>query len=207
MKAIIFDMDGVILESTLIKTDAFADLFGFCDDETLNKILEHHIENGGVSRYEKIKHYYKEFLKKELTKEELETLGNEYSMLVLEKVLECPFVKGVKQFLEDNYKLYDMYLISGTPKKELDYIMEKRDLEDYFRTWYGSQDGYSKADWINRIIDQHDYDKEDVIYIGDSWSDYEASKETGIKFLGRVESESPFPPGTDIIKNFVGVEI
>jgi len=206
MKAIIFDMDGVILRSALIKTDAFADLFGFCDDETLNKILEHHIKNGGVSRFEKIKHYYKEFLGEELTEEQVMKKANLFQAVVLDRVLECPFVEGVKDFLEENYRFHNFFVISGTPKVELDIIMEKRDLEKYFITWYGAKEGFTKADWIRRILEQHNYDKKDVLYIGDSWSDYEACKETEINFLGRVDEISPFPPGTDFIKNFNGVK-
>ena len=52
-----WDFDGVIKESVSIKTNAFKKLFSDQNNSTLLKIIDHHLENGGVSRYEKIPLY------------------------------------------------------------------------------------------------------------------------------------------------------
>ena len=57
----VFDLDGVILESVHCKTVAFRDLYQEFGTEIQNKVEEHHIRNGGVSRYEKIKFYHENF--------------------------------------------------------------------------------------------------------------------------------------------------
>ena len=210
MKAIIFDMDGVILESALVKTDAFADLFGFCDDETIDKILEHHIKNGGVSRYKKIKHYYKEFLNKELTEKEIEKIAEYYHKLVIDKVLLCPFVEGVKKFIENNYMHndIDLFIVSGTPTFELKEILEKKGLTKYFKAYYGTTATITKANILDGISYDFGYHKKDMVYIGDSLSDYLSARSSGVKFIGRLsEIQNHFPIGVDIIKNFKGEKL
>jgi beta-phosphoglucomutase-like phosphatase (HAD superfamily) len=55
IETIIFDFDGVILESVTVKTEAFRELFSSepdCPDE----IVEFHKRNGGMSRYDKFRH-------------------------------------------------------------------------------------------------------------------------------------------------------
>ena len=55
IKAIFFDFDGVILESVSIKGDVFQKLFADYP-EHLAEILNYHLENGGVSRYDKFEY-------------------------------------------------------------------------------------------------------------------------------------------------------
>ena len=53
IKAIIFDFDGVIAESVNVKTEAFASLYEPYGKDVVNKVEQHHLANGGVSRFEK----------------------------------------------------------------------------------------------------------------------------------------------------------
>ena len=54
IKVIIFDFDGVILDSLQIKTDAYADFYRPFGNNIVNKVINHHTLNGGMSRYDKI---------------------------------------------------------------------------------------------------------------------------------------------------------
>ena len=62
MKAIIYDFDGVILDSVKIKTLAFEELYSSYGKEIQNKVKSYHLLNGGISRYNKLKYYHKNFL-------------------------------------------------------------------------------------------------------------------------------------------------
>lgn len=42
-----FDFDGVILDSTQVKTDAFRKMFENCDNEKREKMLQYHMIHGG----------------------------------------------------------------------------------------------------------------------------------------------------------------
>ena len=200
--AILFDFDGVLAESMNVKTEAFSKLFEKFGKEIQQKVVNHHIENGGISRYEKIKYYYKEYLNREISKDELNEIANHFSRLVVEKVISSNWIKGAKEFLEKYYNEIDFYIVSGTPQKELESIVEKRNMEKYFKDLYGTPD--TKPDIARNIIKKHEYPHEKVLFIGDSLSDYKASVEAKIPFLGVVsnEKDSLFPKNTKFVKDF-----
>ena len=56
-KYIFWDFDGVIKESVEVKSDAFENLFKSFGDEVAKKVRNHHEENGGVSRFDKLPLY------------------------------------------------------------------------------------------------------------------------------------------------------
>ena len=92
-QVILFDFDGVLAESMNVKTQAFAKLYEEYGSEIVEKVIKHHIENGGVSRYKKFQYYHKFFLGKELNKKELEGLAQKFSDIVINKVIESDWVK------------------------------------------------------------------------------------------------------------------
>ena len=59
---LILDFDGVIVESIPLKTVAFRKIFSFAPPEHLDEIIAFHLENGGMSRYDKFRHIYANIL-------------------------------------------------------------------------------------------------------------------------------------------------
>ena len=58
IKGIIFDFDGVIAQSVEVKTEAFADMYKEYGKAVVNKVVQHHEDNGGMSRFEKFRLYH-----------------------------------------------------------------------------------------------------------------------------------------------------
>ena len=58
IKAIIFDFDGVIADSNNIKTDAFVKLFEGYPSNIKEMIRMFHLQNGGMSRFDKFRYIY-----------------------------------------------------------------------------------------------------------------------------------------------------
>ena len=204
-QAILFDFDGVLCECMNVKTEAFAQLYEPYGEEIVQKVVKHHVENGGISRYRKIKLYHEEYLKKPITEQQVEEIAQQFSDLVVEKVIKSNWVKGAKEFLEKYHQKIDMYIISGTPEKELKKIVQQRNMEKYFKGVYGSP--ILKPDHASRIISEHNYDPEKVLYIGDSLSDYKDAQKAQIPFLGRIlpDEESFFPDDIPKIRDFTGI--
>ena len=205
IKAIIFDFDGVIAESVNVKTEAFAILYEPYGKEVVNKVVQHHLANGGVSRFEKFRIYHKELLNIELNDQNLKELSNNFSDLVVERVIKAPYVPGVFEFIKVNHKKYGLYISSATPQDEIEQIVKQRKILDYFQGVYGSP--ISKGEHVKRIIKLNNYKENEVIFIGDSTSDRDAANENNIRFIARINNgKSPLKDEMNKIDDLVDLE-
>ncbi|EAL7445452.1 HAD family hydrolase, partial [Campylobacter coli] len=71
IKNIIFDFDGVILDSVELKTQAFAELFKEFPKNKVQELVKYHIQNGGISRYHKIQYFFENILCEEISDKEI----------------------------------------------------------------------------------------------------------------------------------------
>ncbi|MGD1004246.1 MAG: HAD-IA family hydrolase [Methanoregulaceae archaeon] len=185
---LIFDFDGVILESVEVKTDAFRSLFSF-SPEHVDQIIKFHIDNGGMSRFEKFRYIYRNILHEELSQDRFETLSARFSEIVEEKVIQAPFVTGVPKLLEKFYPDYPMYIVSATPQEELIRIINARGIFRYFREILGSPE--TKTAQIQRIIKTNNLPSNKIIFIGDAINDWKAARDCGVKFIARLKQGEP----------------
>lgn len=205
IKAIIFDFDGVIVESMDIKARAFAYLFKDYP-EHVEKIVEWHMLHGGISRFEKFEHIYKNILHLPYSKELKNKLGKQFKDFVYQKVLKCPFVKGAQEFLNKYYQKFYFFIVSGTPEEEIISIIKERNLNKFFVEVLGAP--HNKRFLCSRILNKFSLKPEEVLFIGDSIDDYEAAEKTDIRFIGRVSSENHFlrPKVEAVINNMFDLE-
>ena len=183
IKNIIFDYDGVIAESVHVKTEAFAELYKPYGEKVVQKVIEHHEANGGISRFEKFKIYHKDFLGKEIDQLKIDALAKKFSNLVLQKVIDSPYVKGAYDFIISNYQKYDFHISTGTPTNEIEITLKEKDIRKYFKEVYGSPE--KKGIHVKKILEQNNYKKSEVVFIGDALTDRDAAKKNGINFIGR----------------------
>ena len=198
---IIFDFDGVIAQSVNIKTEAFAKLYEPYGNEVVKKVVEHHLANGGLSRFEKFKIYHGNYLKIELTDNQILELSNQFSSLVVQKVVKAPYVLGAYEFIRKYYQEYSFFIVSATPQNEIETIVKLKGLNTYFIKVLGSPT--LKDNNINRILSDYELNISEVCYIGDSINDYKAAKKTGVKFIGMCSpDDNPFPTNVLTIDRF-----
>jgi len=194
---ILFDFDGVILESVDVKGWAFGKLFEEFPMHK-DKIIAYHYENGGMSRFDKIRNIYKDILNKEITENEFRMLCDEFSRIVFKRVLQCEFVPGAIDFLDAHYQKIDMYVISGTPHDEMNEIIDRKKLRKYFKGVYGSPT--SKSEWTKSLFRENKWDNGKVIFIGDAMSDYIAARDNDIRFIARVNKKNDIFKNTSVFK-------
>ena len=179
----VFDFDGVLVDSLEIKSWAFGEIYKEHGDEIVQKVRNHHAQNGGVSRFDKFKYYHENFLNTQIDDKELNEICNSFSKLVMNAVIECPEIKGAKQFLSKycaNNKLF--FVNSATPQKEIEKITERRNLSIYFQSVYGSPD--SKYENLRKIFLEYDTNPIQTVFFGDALSDYKAARKSGCEFIG-----------------------
>lgn len=186
--AIFFDFDGVIVDSVHIKTQVFYEMYLPYGKNIANKAKQHHIENGGVSRFEKFKVYHKDFLGKTLNNDDLEQLTSEFSLRVKDAVIESKIVPGVIDLLEELYNSLDLFIITGTPTEEIIEIIEKRGWTKYFKEILGSPT--NKDNWSKYLLNKYQYNHNKVLFIGDATTDYDAAKLNNFDFALRTHNEN-----------------
>ncbi|MDH3254679.1 MAG: HAD hydrolase-like protein [Acidobacteriota bacterium] len=187
LRAVFFDFDGVILESAAIKEEAFRHVFAEWPQH-LDRIVQHHHDYLGHSRFEKFSWIYREILQQQLSVNESTALGNRFSRFVRQRMLACPMTPGAVAFLDRLRGRVDCFVVSGTPHAELEELITKRDLQPYFREIWGSP--RSKATIFRDILDRHDFAADQVLAIGDGKSDYDAACSVGVAFVARKAPSS-----------------
>lgn len=198
--AIIFDFDGVLVESVDVKTWAFATMYEEHGQEIVGKVFEYHLQNGGVSRFDKFRYYEETLLGKKLDKEKAKGLGDQFSRLVVDSVVAAPWVPGAKEFLEYFSKEISLFVASGTPDDEIKEIIDRRRMNHYFISVHGTP--ARKSAIINEICDRHGFDRKRVLMVGDAMADYESAVKAGVCFLGRDTGiDRIFPTEVSIIHN------
>lgn len=188
IKCIIFDFDGVIAESVQVKTEAFKELFIDRNSKILQQILEYHSKNSGVSRFVKFKHIYKEILNEPLSEDDFNTYCERFSKLVLDKVVESDYVPGAKEFLENESQNYLCFVATGTPKEEIDIILDRKQISTYFKQVYGSP--VKKGEAAKKILDDEKLLPHEILFIGDALADYNAAKENNLHFIARINEDN-----------------
>ncbi len=188
IKAIIFDFDGVIVESAQIKTRAFRRLFERVFPDEIEAIVRHHRDNMGISRFEKFRHIYNNIVRLPLSKAKEAELGRRFSALVLDEVLKAPYVGGAEEFFRHYYRNYSLFIASGTPDRELKMILSRRKISRFFQGIYGASS--AKEEIIARILADFSLKRAEAVFVGDAASDLRAASVTGISFIGRIYKDN-----------------
>jgi HAD superfamily hydrolase (TIGR01549 family) len=198
-EAVFWDFDGVILDSVNVKTEAFAQIFHKYGLEVERAVVDYHLKHAGISRYEKFRYYYEEILEIPITEDVLTKLGNEFSQLVLQKVIDSPFMPGALESLQAlKADKVPSYIVSGTPEEEMNHIVDTKSLRTFFNEVHGAP--RKKTDIVCEILQQKHYTPDQCLFIGDAMTDYEAAKKNDLLFIGIVQHghTNPFPPDTQI---------
>lgn len=183
IKNIIFDFDGVILDSVAIKTEGYKLLFKNFDKKVIEKILMYHKNNGGISRYEKIKYFFNELLKQTISEKNVQSYANKYSVITKEKLSNPHYlIKDTVDFINMNHQKYNMHIASGADEDDLRYICNTLELTQFFKSINGSP--IKKNQIIYNILNQNNYLKKETILVGDSINDFDAAKANDIGFYG-----------------------
>jgi HAD superfamily hydrolase (TIGR01549 family) len=189
--AILFDMDGVLIESVDSKTEAFRRVFEQYPDK-VGEIVRYHCMNMGVSRYVKIPWIFEHILHEPLPDQLKESLLRNFAEYVREAMEKTPLVAGCREFLVQYSAKVPCGVVSAAPEGEVRDILARKGIAGHFSLILGSPSG--KYENIMKFLAHHSIDPGSAVMIGDSLTDYRAAQEAGCLFIGRVApgEENPF---------------
>jgi phosphoglycolate phosphatase-like HAD superfamily hydrolase len=183
LKNIIWDFDGVILDSMPIRTKGFELLFKDYPEEQVKELVKYHEEQGGLSRYHKIRYFYEKILGKSITEKKVFDLAGDFSTIMLKELCNPELIiLDAADWIKENAGNYRFFIASGSDQTELREINKQLNLAQYFEGIYGSP--APKNENVEMIIREFSLDKTQTALIGDSINDREAAQVNGIQFYG-----------------------
>jgi|TARA_B100001964_G_C14220504_1_gene595075 HAD superfamily hydrolase (TIGR01549 family) len=179
---VFWDFDGVIKDSVEVKSIAFEELFSEYNQDLADRVRDHHERNGGLSRFEKIP-LYLSWSSEVVTDNKIQELCNRFSLLVKQAVIDSPWIHGFLEFIERHYKDKKHILVTATPTKEIEEILQSLNIRHFFFKVYGAPD--AKGGIINQTLREMKISPKHAIMLGDSVSDFKAAKDNNVLFFLR----------------------
>jgi phosphoglycolate phosphatase-like HAD superfamily hydrolase len=181
-KIVFWDFDGVIKDSVEVKTTAYVELFRPYGKEIYDRVKQHHESHAGVSRFDKIPMYLA-WAGEPVNTEKVAEFCECLSKLVVQAVIDSPWVPGVYEYLLAHFKKQYFVLVTATPQQEIGHILAALDIAHCFGKCYGAPTRKTIA--INHALQQLKISPSDAVMIGDSDADYKAALDNRVTFVLR----------------------
>lgn len=187
-KTIVFDCDGVILDSNIVKTEAYyrtAKRLGVTDDQA-QALVDYHVRLGGISRFHKFDWYLREVLNQPVTADAIQIWLDTFSEELEEGLMACPIAGGLEDLKAKTLNANWM-ILSGGDQQEIRDLFRKRILPTgellaslFNGGLFGSPDN---KDEVLAREKASGHLRSPALFVGDSKYDYEAAKRAGLDFV------------------------
>jgi phosphoglycolate phosphatase-like HAD superfamily hydrolase len=187
-KTIVFDCDGVILDSNVVKTEAYfrtAKNLGATHAEA-QALVDYHVKLGGISRYHKFEWYLREVLNQPVTASAIQVYLDDFSKELEVGLMACTIAESVEALRAATLQAKWM-ILSGGDQQEIRDLFAKRMLpsgrklaELFDGGLFGSPDN---KDEVMAREKTSGHLQLPALFVGDSKYDYESSKRAGLDFV------------------------
>lgn len=178
---LVFDCDGVVLNSNKVKTEAFYQATLPYGRAAAQAMVSYHIANGGVSRYKKFAHFLEKIMPKYVNRQgnDLEGLLQNYASLVRTGLLHCELTPSLKTLRQQTTARW--MIVSGGDQTELRDVFAHRGIADWFDGGiFGSPQ--NKDEILASQIKSGSIMRPSI-FLGDSKYDYQAASSAGLDFI------------------------
>jgi phosphoglycolate phosphatase-like HAD superfamily hydrolase len=181
-KTIVFDCDGVVLNSNHLKIQAYFDVaIQFGANQTQAKALvDHHVALGGISRYPKFEYFLREIMGQQVNIDAMKQLLNFFTAEVARLLSTCevsPYLNALKQATKGSKWM----ILSGGDQAEIREIFRLRQLDTFFEGGiFGSPDN---KDLVLAREKETGNIQFPALFIGDSRYDFKASTNASLDFV------------------------
>ncbi|MBI3274148.1 MAG: HAD family hydrolase [Candidatus Colwellbacteria bacterium] len=180
-KILVFDFDGVLVDSNEMKYQAWLELFPHHQDfmrdvlstmyyHTRFVILRHINERVGAPEEKQKKESW------------IRDYAEKYNAIVGQGVSRLGCIPGVCEALEFLSLKYRLFINSGTIEESLQESVRDLGISHFFVRVFGAS--RTKAENLARIMYQERASSHEIVMIGDGDPDYSAARHYGIFFIG-----------------------
>lgn len=160
-KGIIFDFDGVIHDTFELAYEVAVSIYG--KDFTREEYKS--FFDGNLFEHKKV------------TKDNnfIEKISEGYKALKIEEEIEKVLIKLKKKF--------DLFIISSTSEHLLDFYLKNNDIHFLFKEVLGSETHKSKVKKFELLLNKHNLNKDEVLFVTDTLGDILEANKIGIKTI------------------------
>lgn len=195
-KTLVFDCDGVVLNSNKVKTEAFYRAALPYGRAAAQALTDYHLARGGISRYKKFE-WFLATVVPEMDGPDYEALLQAYAAEVKMGLLSCEAANLAP--LRDKTPDANWLIVSGGDQKELRQVFDERNLQSFFDGGiFGSPD--NKHDILSREMAAGNIQLP-ALFLGDSKYDLEAAEREKLDFMF-VSDWSEWSDAGNYKKNF-----
>jgi phosphoglycolate phosphatase-like HAD superfamily hydrolase len=176
-KSLVFDCDGVVLDSNNVRVQAFYNCALPYGVEYAEALAAYHIMHGGVSRYVKFEVFLRDMLGLPVTQEAMDALLVQFTTEAIQGLLKCAIAPGLQELREATQQA-NWIMVSGADERELRDVFARRGIADWFDGGiFGSP--LNKDQILERELASGNC-KRPSVFFGDSRYDVEASTRAGL---------------------------
>lgn len=184
-RTIVFDFDGVLVDSVELKGSAFSQVLEILDTNVSDEIAEHHLSNPSMGREEKLLHYmsiHRDHIAQGI---QLPEALSQFSRQVISSLSRIGLMDGCRDFLAHFSATHDLQICSSAPDWEITEILSNLGVLKYFSKICGPP---TKKD---EFLLECSKVSEGLIFIGDSMTDLVAAERANVEFIGyRLRGET-----------------
>ncbi len=201
-ETLLWDFDGVILESMHIRDKGFIEVLKSYPTNQVNELITYHRKNGGLSRYVKFRYFFEQIRNESISEEGVNDLAEKFSVIMRELLTDpANLIMDSVDFIRENHKKFSMHIVSGSDQQELRFLCKELGLDSYFLSIHGSPT--PKTQLVEALVNNS---LSSYALIGDSMNDFEAAESNKIDFYG-YNNEDLMGTGCGYIRDFKTLSI
>jgi phosphoglycolate phosphatase-like HAD superfamily hydrolase len=181
-KTIVFDCDGVVLNSNKTKVQAYyavAKKMGGTDAQA-QALVDHHIAKGSFPRNGKIEYYLNHIVKQPITADLMQQYMHAFDEFLDTALMECEIAAGLPTLKVATPQARWM-LLSGGDQAELRRVFPRRNLAYLFEAGI-----FGGPDQKDHVLDREKLNgniQTPALFVGDSKYDHQAAIGAGLDFV------------------------
>jgi phosphoglycolate phosphatase len=189
---LVFDFDGVLVDSNAIKRRAYRDIFASVPDSqpVVDAVLRADTED---DRFGVIRSILQGLGQAAIDLDpQVAQYAERYNAICEEHAATCREVSGATAALDNLSQRHPLYVVSATPEEPLRRVVDRRGWTGYFRDVLGRP--RTKRENLTRLMHRERIGPEEVVFVGDGRRDLDAARSTGCHFVGVRNEFNDFDP-------------